>query len=85
MASLTDTYRMMNGDEPINKERITEEDQTKIEMSKKGTGGKAVTQKFINDMKKIRDGEGLIVEEAVATKNSINKSIMDVLTNGKKE
>ena len=33
MASLTDTYRMMNGEEPVNKERITEEDHTKIEMS----------------------------------------------------
>ena len=86
MASLTDTYRMMKGEEPINKERITEEDQTKIEMSQKGTGGKAVTQNFINDMKRIRDGQGLIVENKTeTTKESVNRAIMDVLSNGTKE
>lgn len=86
MASLTDTYRMMKGEEPINKERITEEDQTKIEMSQKGTGGKAVTQNFIDDMKRIRDGQGLIVENKTeTTKESVNRAIMDVLSNGTKE
>ena len=86
MASLTDTYRMMKGEEPINKERITEEDQTKIEMRQKGTGGKAVTQNFIDDMKRIRDGQGLIVENKTEpTKESVNRAIMDVLSNGTKE
>ena len=85
MASLTDTYRMMNGEEPVNKERITEEDHTKIEMSKKGAGGKPVTQSFINDMKKIRDGKELIVEEILSTRESINNTIMDVLSNGEQE
>jgi len=83
MASLTDTYRMMQGEEPVNKERITEEDQTKIEMSQKGTDGKPITQNFINDMKRIRNGETLFVEQVVTTKESINRSIMDVLSNGK--
>ena len=86
MASLTDTYRMMKGEEPVNKERITEEDQTKIEMSQKGTGGKALTQNFIDDMKRIRDGQGLIVENKTeTTKESVNRAIMDVLSNGTKE
>lgn len=86
MASLADTYRMMNGEEPVNKERITEEDKTKIEMGQKGTAGKAVTQNFINDMKRIRDGQGLIVEnKTVTTKEAINQAIMDVLSNGKEE
>ena len=86
MASLTDTYRMMKGEEPVNKERITEEDQTKIEMSQKGPGGKAVTQNFIDDMKRIRDGQGLIVEnKTITTSDSIRSAIMDVWTNGTKE
>ena len=86
MASLADTYRMMNGEAPVNKERITEEDHAKIEMSKKGGPGKRVTQNFINDMKRIRDGQGLIVEnKTVTTKEAINQAIMDVLSNGKEE
>jgi hypothetical protein len=83
MASLTDTYRMMNGEEPVNKERITEEDKTKIEMGQRGNGGKAVTQNFIDDMKRIRDGQGLIVEnKTTTTSDSIRSAIMDVLSNG---
>ena len=86
MASLTDTYRMMKGEEPLNKERITEEDKTKIELSSKGgVPGKAVTQNCINDMKRIRSGETLVVEQVQTTKESLNNSIMDVLYNGEKE
>ena len=61
MASLTDTYRMMKGEDPVNTEKITEQDKTKIEMSKKGTGGAPVTQKFIDDMKRIRDIVSLLI------------------------
>ena len=76
---------MMKGEEPINKEQITEEDHAKIEMSKKGGGGKRVTQNFINDMKRIRNGEKLIVEEVVDIRKSVNRAIMSVWTNETKK
>jgi hypothetical protein len=86
MASLTDTYRMMRGEEPVNKERITEEDRTKVEINKRvGEPGKKVSQNFINDMKRIRSGETLVVEQVQTTKESLNNSIMDVMHNGEKE
>ena len=82
MARLTDTYRLMNGEEPVNKKSITEEDHIKINMRKKASGdaGSKVTQKFIDDMKKIRNGEGLIVEQVHNTKDSINQAIMDAMS-----
>jgi hypothetical protein len=50
MATLEDTFRMMNGEEPINTNRLTENDKVRSEIKKNTTGNPSgkITKEFMD-------------------------------------
>ena len=70
MASLEDTFRMMKGDEPVNEDRLTEQDKVRVEMKHNVTGappGK-VTRDFMDSVRNtlIEHQGGTIAESPAA-------------------
>ena len=53
MASLEDTFRMMKGEEPVNTEKLTEQDKVRVEMKHNITGAPAgkLTREFMDSVR----------------------------------
>jgi len=69
MASLEDTFRMMKGENPVNEDRLTEQDKVRVEMKNNITGappGK-VTRDFMDSIRNtLIEHQGGTVSESPA-------------------
>ena len=70
MASLEDTFRMMKGDEPVNTNRLTEQDKVRVDTTQttSGTLGGSITKDLLNSIKNtlIENRGGTITESPAA-------------------
>ena len=69
MASLEDAFRMMKGDEPVNEDRLTEQDKVRVEMKHNVTGGPPgkVTRDFMDSVRDaLHEHRGGTLEESPA-------------------
>ena len=53
MATLEDTFRMMKGEEPVNKDKLTEQDKVRVEMKSNITGSPSgkITRDFMDTVR----------------------------------
>ena len=69
MATLEDTFRMMQGEEPVNTNRLTENDKVRSEMKQSTTGAPSgkITKDFLDTVKNsLAEHRGETLEESPA-------------------
>ncbi len=85
MASLEDTFRIMSGEEPVNTEKLTEQDKVRVDMTQNITGAPAgkVTREFMDSVRNtlIEHQGGTITESPAAAPVKDVKQYRDGLVN----
>jgi hypothetical protein len=90
MASLEDTFRMMNGEEPVNTNRLTAEDKNFSENRSKynnaGSGGGKITKDFMNCVTEtlIETRGGVVESKGTADIKDVKKYRDGLVDAGKK-
>ena len=88
MATIEDTFRMMKGEEPVNTERLTEQDKVRVEMKNTITGelsGK-ITRGFMDAVKETlaeHRGETIAESPAAAPVQEVKKYRDGLVSAGK--
>jgi hypothetical protein len=78
MASLEDTFRMMKGEEPVNPNRLTEQDKVRVNITQttSGTLGGSITKDLLNSIKNTlieHQGETITESPAAAPVEDVKK------------